>query len=219
MSIQQNEPVVCPNCKNIITIETYQSLNPNRQTDVTPAILNDTLQSGTCPCGKQIRIEPHMMYMDIKNGLFMAVFPSSEIENFKQHEMETATTFDDTLKSFPDAPKAKKRIVFGWPALKEKVLAQEHGISDIELEMVKMAIIRTGADQIPFQTTCLRLVDINESDLVFDCVQYTPPYSVEVSFEYPKNALTHIQTYPEDWASLRKQIDQGLFIDLYAQFY
>ena len=217
MSIQETQKLACPSCKQSIEVEVFQSLNPSRQLDAVDSILENRMQTGTCQCGQMVRAEPEFIYMDLKNKLCIAAFPSAAYEKRKIYEEKAQTTFNKAFGAMTQVEGVRNRVTFGWPAFREKVLAQTKGISDVDLELAKIALIKESGEA-PSLSTSLRLLEVTQTDLVLGWHENLPPYTVTSGLNLNKSILDHIRDNPENWAPLRNEMDQGLFIDLIRFF-
>jgi hypothetical protein len=213
MSIQETQIVSCPACGSDLEIEVFHSLNPSRQKEAVELIIEDRLQMTQCKCGRRVRLEPEFIYMDIENKMCIAAYPAEEIENRYELEVNAKVSFDKAFSKSFVGEGIKNRITFGWPALKEKVLAQKHAISDVDLELVKLALIKESG-QMPDSSTSLRLINVEESHLIFGWNENLAPYQVTSVQPYDRDILDHIKENESEWAPLKQEIDQGLFVDL-----
>ena len=213
MSIQEKQKIACPACQTVNEIEVYKSLNPSRQLNAVSSILEDKMQSVKCKCGASIRLEPDFIYMDLKNKMCIAAFPSAALANRKKYEETAKISFDAAFGSLMQNEGVQKRVTFGWPAFREKVLALSKGLSDVDLELAKLALIKESGE-LPTQDNSLRLLEITATDLVFGWHDNLPPHKVTTALSFELSILDHIRDNPADWLPLRDKIDQGLFIDL-----
>ena len=102
-------------------------------------------------------------------------------------------------------------MTFGWPAVVEKLLCAEHGIDDIHLELMKMAIIRMGGSVPMDDTTELRLARVEGDTLVLGWIEAKAETPVSI-IEIPQSGLEGYDT--EAWAPLRAQVSAGLYVDM-----
>jgi hypothetical protein len=105
------------------------------------------------------------------------------------------------------------RVVFGWPAVREKLLCQELGLEDVTLELLKVAILR-DVQQPPFaDTTELRLVDGDDVMLRFawfDAADETELARLAV----PRPVYRGVAADGAAWAGLRAAFQGAAFVDL-----
>jgi len=146
MSIFKTVELPCPTCATRVSFELVHSVNADRRPDLRQAVLDRSFQREQCPaCGLAFRVEPEFTYIDVGRGQFITVWPLSKQGDWKAIEQQSQAMFD---KSFGKGatPEARKigdklalRVVFGWEALNEKLIAAEHGVDDRALELVKVA--------------------------------------------------------------------------------
>jgi hypothetical protein len=104
------------------------------------------------------------------------------------------------------------RCTFGWLGLNEKLIAHEHGIDDVALELAKMATMRSLGDVKVSADREFRLVGATDDELI---VGWLRTSSEEIDDEYgvPRQLLAEIDADPEAWAALRADVSGGMFVD------
>ena len=105
------------------------------------------------------------------------------------------------------------RIVFGWPAFREKLVAAESGLDDRELELLKLAILRSRDGSPLSETVELRFVERAPDGLVMAWVDATTDVAAETLL-VPQQAYDDIAGNVDDWGALREELGQGLFVDM-----
>jgi endogenous inhibitor of DNA gyrase (YacG/DUF329 family) len=192
MSMFQETAVACPMCGSEVEFEVVQSVNVDRRPELRAAILDGSFQRKACPsCGKQFRVEPELVYMDLQRGQYLGAWPATRRHDWKALAAQTRKTFDDALGSNAPASARKLgqavqvRAVFGWWALAEKILARQLGIDDCTLEAAKLAVMRTQEESPLPGHSELRLVREQDGDLIFAWLgspggggEQTPPMRV-----------------------------------------
>lgn len=219
MSMQRMESIQCPTCHHSVEIELYQSLSPKRPPHALESILNNTLQATTCSCGQKIRIEPEFIYMDAPNKLCVGAWPSELMPTFKDYEEKAKTSFAAALGGTEIGEGMQIRVTFGWVAFREKVLALQQGIPDVDLEMLKIVMIKQSGEM-PNPEQSLRLIDVKpDGNLILGVFQNVAPYAMLGHYELDQELLKTMKTNPEDWAELRATLETGPFVDIYASFF
>lgn len=157
--------------------------------------------------------------MDPVGGPHVAVQPR-DLPRWAELEAEAADVFSRGYGA--SAPRAAQevgaglsaRVVFGWPALREKLLAAALGLDDVTLELLKLAVIRDipGA---PFgATTELRLHEAGAEadDLVlrWSNLQTETPLS---ELRLPRAAFADVAADVAGWAEVRGDLAGRLFVD------
>ena len=149
MSLFHSASLNCPKCGTTANVERTASVNADRRPDLRDAIKDGTFQAIQCEkCGMPLRLPPHLTYLDVGRGSWILVEPPSLLEQWPEVEDEV---FDVYAHAFGDeAPQIaqeigeglRPRLVFGWTALREKLICEDLGLDDTTLELLKMAIMR-----------------------------------------------------------------------------
>jgi hypothetical protein len=220
MSLFKDVTVPCPACRERVEFEAVSSVNADRRPDLRQAILNGQFQRMPCPkCGVAFRLEPEFTYFDLKRGQWIAVFPFGSIGDWEALEERARVAFDRSYGP-QAAPRArqlgtrlKPRLVFGWAALKEKVLAAEHGLDDLELELTKMAVLR-NSDEAPLTSqTELRLADVKDGELILTWI-VAETGVVAQALAAPRELYDDIAADRAGWQPLREDLAGRLFVDM-----
>lgn len=221
MSLFTPSTLNCPHCGQSVDVEICASVNADRRPDLRAAILDESFQATTCPhCRMGFRLEPQMNYLDIGRGQWVAAFPRQKIDNWPAIEADVQSSFDRAYGQAAGPAEREvggdlqARLVFGWRALREKLVARELGIDDVQLELCKLALMR-GMDDPPLPLGCLlRLsgTDDDTGELQFQVLGRKDEVLEELSV--PRDLLDDIANAPDDWAQLRGQIDAGRFVDM-----
>ena len=106
------------------------------------------------------------------------------------------------------------RLVFGWPALREKIVAAANGLDDIAIEGCKATVMRNSAD-LPFSGDAdLRLVDVKDDKLVFAWVNPADNTTGEM-VALPRSLHDEILADEDgDWYGFKSDFDGALYVDL-----
>ena len=152
MSIFRSVELPCPACQTPVEFELVHSVSADRRPDLRDAILDGTSSARPARRANDVSRRPEFTYMDIGRGQYIGVWPVSRRGEWrncadKTHEVLRA---DPRQRATAEAQSLGKklapRVVFGWPALSEKILAREAGIDDRTLEVAKMAMLRRRDD-------------------------------------------------------------------------
>jgi hypothetical protein len=222
MSIFREETIACPACGTEVEFELVQSVSADRRPDLRDAILDGSFQRKECPrCGKAFRVEPEFVYMDFGRGQYIGAWPVTKRHEWEACAAQTRGVFDDAMgKNAPASArklgdKLEVRAVFGWHALREKVLARQLGVDDRTLEAVKLVVLRTREETpLPGGHAELRLVGEIDGDLVLGWVgPREPDAERESAMRVPRQLIADIDAEPEKWQSLRDAIGEGDVVD------
>jgi CpXC protein len=217
MSVFDKESVTCPACAASVAVDLVHSVNAVRRPDLRTSILDRSFQTVMCPsCSTRFRVEPKFTYLDTARKQFFAALPASELASWEESEARSQASYDKAFGPGSDGGALLKgmqaRCVFGWLGLNEKLIAAEHGIDDVELEMAKLATLRVlgevklGADRE------FRLVGATDDELI---VGWLRTSSEEIDGEYavPRQILKDIEADPDAWSTLRADVSGGMFVD------
>lgn len=218
MSLFTVEQVTCPNCGTIAEMEIFSSVNGDRRVDLTEAILAGTIQTHTCKkCDTEFRVEPSINYLSVGEGLWMMARPLSAMAHWKDEEEAASTAFEEAYGSgAPDAAKEigellTVRLSFGWPAFREKVLIAQHGLRDVSVEMMKLAILRNRPGNPLAPGVELRLVTVRGDQFEMgwlDAITNTP-----LELFTAQRSLYDEVDGGEAWANLAAKLSAGSFVD------
>jgi hypothetical protein len=221
MSLFEPTTLACPACGTPVEFQAVASVNADRRSDLRDAILDRSFQREACPkCAKTFRLDPMFTYMDQALGLWMVVHPVADLGNWEALEQKDRATHDLAYGARASAAARaigaalKPRVAFGWPAVREKVLAADKKLDDVTLELVKLAVLR-GYDSSPLnQDNELRLAEVNDDQLVLAWIQ---PQEEEIreTLKVPRGVYDDIAADPAGWEALRAELTAGLFVDMH----
>jgi hypothetical protein len=220
MSLFHPVNLVCPACKEAITMQAVGSVNADRRPDFRDDILQDRFQDVTCSaCGESFRLQPQFNYLDAGRGQWIAALPAGRLRTHLEVEDEVAALFADSYGSH--APKAAQavgeglqvRITFGWPAVREKLLIREHALDDTILEMMKMHILRSVPSAPIAEGVELRCVRVGEDAMIFVWLETASEAPIQ-EISAPRGVYDAIAANPEGWENLRKKLENGAFVDI-----
>jgi hypothetical protein len=220
MSMFFTASATCPACEAEATLEYPSSVNADRRPDLREAILNHSLYMSRCPgCARPLAFEPHMTYLDVARGQWILAESISEVGNWREAEAEAVRIFD---LAFGDGAPAvartigarlTRRLVFGWPALIEKLLCQEQGLDDAALEALKLAVLRDGPLRTISPTLELRLVGDDDDGLLFGWLDPTTGEELE-RLSIPEALYAQVKGDADSWGPLMRELSGSMFVDL-----
>ena len=220
MSLFRTMNVTCPNCGTAVNMSAVGSVNADRRPDLRSAILQSEFQDTKCPsCGTSFRLSPDFNYLDVGRGQWIAGLSADRLGDWAELEDETMATFDSTYGSKAIAAARDVgaglavRLTFGWPAIREKILAREHDLDDALLEMLKLETMRR-LPAAPFAAGIeLRLVGASDDTLTFSWID-AETEEVSQSLDVRRTLLDAIAENPEGWANIRSKLTDGPFVDM-----
>jgi hypothetical protein len=217
MSVFETTTVACPSCREGVEVELVHSVNAVRRPDLRAAILDRSFQSIACPdCGTAFRIEPMFTYLDVGRKQFVAALPASELPDWKAAEARAQAAWDRAFGKGSDGEALgagmQARCTFGWLGLNEKLIAHEHGVDDVALELAKMATMRSLGDVKVGADREFRLVGATDDELVVGWLR-TSSEEIDEEYAVPRRLLAEIEADPQAWAALRADVSGGMFVD------
>jgi hypothetical protein len=219
MSIFNTTTATCAGCGHVEQITWAASVNADRRPDLRVAVLDHSFQVLDCPsCGTRMRLPPHMTYVDLARGNWVLVESVDQIGKWKTHEAEAQQLFTDAFG--PGAAKSARelaegiqpRLVFGWPPLREKIIAAELGLDDVTLELLKLAVIRNVPGG-PIGSAALRLVSGDKTTLKLEITD-DETEAVSGETEVPRSLYNDIAGDTAAWAPLRDQLTNKPLVDV-----
>jgi hypothetical protein len=219
MSMFNQATMPCPVCGTPRTFDLVASVNADRRPDLRAAIMDGSFQREKCDsCGRTFRTQPLMTYLDMARGQWILVQPGADVRQWKALQEKARSVF--TVAYGPDAPPEaqeigrdmKARVVFGWGALSEKLLCSEHGLDDVNLELLKMAVLKEVPEPPLKDQNDLRLVAVDGVELVLAWVSSEDEH-VSNTLRVPRELYDDIAADNEDWKPLRDELSADPFVD------
>ncbi len=147
MSITRTATLDC-RCGARLEVLVADSLNAARHPHLKQAVLDRALHLFVCAlCERPITVEKEMLYVDIPRRQFIGVYPSAERANERACGEALLDAFQRTVaEDAPDlvralAPSFFVRAVFGYEELREKIVGDDAGLSDLLLETLKGQVL------------------------------------------------------------------------------
>ncbi|MCX5742015.1 MAG: CpXC domain-containing protein [Proteobacteria bacterium] len=173
MSITHESIVDCPRCQLPVRVFVADSLNAGRHPGLRAALLDGSLHRFTCVCDYQIVVDKYLLYFDHGRGHFFFTFPRTQITNLAACLAEAREVFELSFGAqAPDevrplAAQTMVRVCFGLDQLRDKVIADDHGLSDLVLEELKCEVLAERAELRELQVIGLWLVGVHAETLEF----------------------------------------------------
>ena len=100
MSLFAGVDVPCPSCGTEVSFEVVNSVNAASRPDLRDAIIEGSFQKQACgSCGKEFRMDPRFSYIDAERGQWMAVYPETDLDDWRVREEEVSRLFDHAFGS------------------------------------------------------------------------------------------------------------------------
>jgi hypothetical protein len=220
MSVFKDLVLPCPACGKLVKFEAVSSVNADRAPELRDEILAGTFQRQPCSaCGVAFRLDPEFTYLDLGRNQWIAVHPFGSLGAWEAQEAHARAAFDRSfgpnVAGFAKKLGAglKPRVTFGWAALKEKILAAEHGLDDLELELTKMAVLRSSDEAPVTAQTELRLAEVKENELIMTWI-VAETGEVAQALAVPRDLYTEIAADRGGWQPLRDELAGKFFVDM-----
>lgn len=212
--------IPCPLCAEPVAFDVAQSVNAGRAPDLRDAILDGSFQRESCPhCGTAFRLDPRFTYVDDGRGQWMLAAPMRDLPDWGAIEQQALATFERSYGAGAGemarmlGRDLAVRLVFGWAALREKLVCAEAGLDDATLELLKLSMIRSENGALMGDDVALRLIEADTTMLTLGLID-PETEELEERITVPRGAYDAIAAAPEAWATLRAQITSGPLVDL-----
>jgi hypothetical protein len=209
----------CPACNAAWEIEVVGSVNADRAPELRAAVLDGSFQAQVCDtCGMAFRLPPRFTYVDFGRHQWFVAHPTDESGRWPEHETMAQDMFETTFAdNAPPAVQAMaagvcRRIVFGWPALREKLLCQDHGLDDLTMELFKAAMLRYLPAAPVSDETELRFDGMEDGKLVLSWFMAGTEQRLS-RVRVPQAAFAAFGQEP-GWDALRAQFSNAAFVDM-----
>jgi CpXC protein len=220
MSLFDRLQARCPICGTDQQIALVGSVNAGRRADLRQQIIDRRFQEHVCSaCGAAFRLPPGFTYADYGRNMWILAHPYDQLADWPAREAEALAAFAALYG--PDAPaeareigaQIRPRVVFGWPAMREKVVAQDAGLDDVELELTKMAVLRNVPGSPIADEVELRFDRIEDAALILHWIM-APTESVVKTLRVPRSVYDDVAADAEAWAPLRAEFAGRCFVDV-----
>ena len=213
--------LACPACGAAIAFDLVHSVNADRAPGLRRAILDGSFQRTTCPtCGSDFRIEPDFNYVEHGRDLWVAVLPIERLARWREDEADAEARFERIYgpRSSPLIQSIgkclRRRLAFGWAAIREKLVIDDLGLDDVTVELCKSAVLRASTSAPVGLGAELRLLGGDDSRLHLAWMR-SENESVAEAIGVGRELYAEIAADENgDWQSLRAQIGEGMFVDL-----
>jgi hypothetical protein len=220
MSLFYTVTAHCPACEAANTVQLSASVNADRRPDLREAILDGTFQATTCSsCGAAVRLPSHITYIDMRRRQWILVEAIARIDDWQAVETEATDLFNESFG--PAAPPVQRevgadlqtRLVFGWPALREKLIAGEAGLDDVVLELMKIAVLRNVPAPPMSDGTEMRLVVADAETLTMRWIESVSEKAV-ADLPIERSLYDDLAADLEPWAALKAELEAGRYVDV-----
>lgn len=221
MSLFLRVTAVCSGCGQSAEADLAASVNADRRPDLRQSILDGEFQSIACGhCQTRIRLPAHLAYLDVGRGQWILVEDTDRLPHWYEAEAEARGIHDQAFGQ--QAPEIQRqmgagirpRLVFGWTALREKLIADEAGIDDGVLELLKICVLRNVPAPPLNDRTELRLVEVGEQgELQLRWVNGLTEEGI-AELTLSGDDYDALLAGLEPWQSVLDDLRAGLFVDM-----
>ena len=182
----------CSKCEAPIEAQVIDSLNAERHPHLRALVLEGRLHLYVCgACGACVVVDKELTYVDFGRRQLLGVFPLSELWRARACAEQIAAAYERWVCTHAPAfiralaPAFLVRVCFGYDELREKLVADDAGLSDLALEVLKSQVLAAEPGFAITEVLTLRLERITPESLVF-----YPQWAWPVDTEPPR---VHVQ--------------------------
>jgi ribosomal protein S27E len=154
MSTTETIEIACPTCDHRQNVLAVASANVQRFPAFRQQLIDGTFMRFACAaCQQPFVVEREMLYTDLEAHLFIGVFPAARRGEVAEFEALIESVYQETfVNEPPPAVRAalgelRRRVVFGYEELREKVMCFGAGLDDRVLEVLKLMLLRARGGQ------------------------------------------------------------------------
>ena len=182
MSTFRPYDATCPACGHEFVVDIARGLHITRLPNIRRDIVENKFQVATCPgCSSQTVFEATVVYTDFDRGEYVAT-ETTMTASWQAALARHQTIFRDCFENAPPitqemGKRFKRRVVFGFHALREKIVLWDAKLDDRVVEAVKGDLLR-DEDESP-RDVILRIARVLDGGhmlfAVYDPVPPPPP--------------------------------------------
>lgn len=172
MSITSSETVRC-HCDALSSVEVVHSLNAGRHPHLREHVLARTLHVFDCAaCGESFCVSTRLFYFDFDRRQLIGVFLPEDRQHERGCNQQVLDIFNERMRNgAPDLIRQRAdtflvRACFGYEELREKLVIDEAGLSDLTVEITK-ALILASPDVRARNIATFRLDRVTDTQLHF----------------------------------------------------
>ncbi|HUQ06338.1 MAG TPA: CpXC domain-containing protein [Kofleriaceae bacterium] len=198
MSITNTHELTCT-CGETLHATVVESLNAVNHPELRQEVMDRTLHVFPCGyCGARTMVEHRFLYFDFERRQILGVYLRDDLARARECAEHVMEVYCQRLRD--DAPEAVRdlakdflvRVVFGYEELREKLVADDAGLSDLVVEALKCELI-AGDERIrAANVVTLRLDEVTAAgDLAFIGDWMVPP-TVPLEVTVPRAAYEEV---------------------------
>jgi hypothetical protein len=142
MSTFYGHDLACPACGHLFRVELVRGIHITRLPWARAQILEGTFQAFRCPpCGEPITVSGSIVYTDFHLHHYVAVESAGRV-TWQAAVLRHRSAFADSFDGGPPIAQEMgrrftRRVVYGLPGLREKLMLWDAGLDDVVVEAVK----------------------------------------------------------------------------------
>ncbi len=206
MGVYHPYPVRCQ-CGTTFTANLAEGVNAVRSPRARASILAGTFHRLTCPtCGSTFTAEKEFVYTDFERGTMIKVKPRHDRHLWRDASRSLVREANRVPDSFVPADVRHLRVVFGMAELREKLLAQDAGIDDRAIELLKVLAIADHPVLVDRPRLRLSLNAVSNDGIEFIAAYDHDERNYRITF--PRWLAEHVLSQREtltEWAGAHRQ--------------
>lgn len=210
MAVFHSHKVTCT-CGGKVTVQLADSVNAARSPELRQRIVDGTLHRAHCAaCGNDFTVERAFYYVDFEQNMVVRVAPRNERHLWKSQSGE----LDRAAGFLPNAISTRDdrvlRVVYGMDELREKLIAQNAGLDDRLVEMLKMYVLYDHPILLRKPRLRLTLTAMSDTEAEFSAAYEHSPESFQL--QMPMAKVRDLQAHQGELADYSRVADDvGLF--------
>lgn len=141
MAVFHPHTVACA-CGAQLTVHLADSVNARRLPELRQMILDGRLHRADCgSCGRRFTVERSFYYVDLEENLLFRVCPRNERHLWKEMSRDLDAASALVPAGLADTDGRRLRVLFGMDELREKLVAQDAGLDDRLVELMKVMVV------------------------------------------------------------------------------
>ncbi len=188
-------------CGNALIVQLADSINVKRSPEARAKVLRGELHRAACPvCGRHMTVEKPFYYTDIDRNVLFKVFPRGERHTWQQASKDLDAASKLIPNEIADAGERTLRVVFGLDELREKLIAQDSGLDDRVVELLKVLLVYEHPILLRRSRLRLILQEVSGQALVFTANYEHNPRQYRL--EMPLRVVQEVSAEPDrlkDW--------------------
>ncbi len=212
MAVYHPTLITCQ-CGNTFSANLARSINAGRTPAIREKIMRGEFHRVACPkCGKSKAVESPFFYTDLSRHAIYHVRPRSERYNFRRDSMRLTKVAADVPPDLASSDPRQLRVLYGLDELREKLVAQDTGLDDRTVELLKIFLLQEHPFLLKKPRLLIHLIGVDSASV--DFVAYYHHGTDQFKASFPRAAADDILAREDElrsWVSKAHKRD-----DLFA---